>query len=54
MARPFQISTLPGVISAKAMAAARAVAAAISHFDFQIIDAMNFKTLPASGAVLGS
>ena len=41
-------------VSAKVTAAARMTAAAIIHFDFQISGAINFKTFPASGAVLGS
>ena len=53
MARPLQISIPLGDVSANATIAAKAVAAAISHFDFQISGATNFKTLPASGAVLG-
>ena len=45
---------LPDAVRAKVTAAARMTAAAIIHFDFQISGAINFKTFPASGAVLGS
>ena len=53
MARPLQISILLDAVSAKVTAPARTAAAAISHFDFQTGGTTNFKTLPASGAVLG-
>jgi hypothetical protein len=53
VARPLQISVPLDVVSAKVPTAASAVAAAISHFDFQIGGKINFKTLSASGAVVG-
>jgi hypothetical protein len=52
-ARPLQISIPLGAVNAKAKIAAKAVAAAISHFDFQISGPIYFRTLPASGVVLG-
>jgi hypothetical protein len=54
MARPLQIWIPLGAVSAKVTTAARATAVAINHFDFHASDATNFKTLPASGAVLES
>jgi hypothetical protein len=52
-ARPLQISIPLDVVSANVTAAATRVTAAINHFDFQTDGRINFKTLSASGAVVG-
>jgi hypothetical protein len=52
-ARPLHISTPLEVVRANVTAAASKVAAAIHHFDFHIDGRINFKTLSASGAVVG-